>query len=299
MSIKNGINREQVKSIFGNLPNQNMFLWFMRLEWNLPVKLNRKGEEVLDISKIGDVTDYIVNNWDYESCRDLIRNMFILEDKYQSGKECKEVFKDTVEKYRNDGHTDFDFPFVSNNFDSYVMNNVVYPSIKNPKLRKILIDKLCDNVRKFTDLKLLNTLRNNYIEYLIFNSSLDFIPTFGQKKGIDFFINGYGYDQKVSRSVTNQFKKEYGDDWRTVAVENPYEVCRYLMMYGDEARFSNVPRLFVIDIDGNYELDGIEKIVSDINFDSPRIVDYVYNHKSTGDKEYSCPVICILLTDLS
>jgi hypothetical protein len=25
-------------------------------------------------------------------------------------------------------------------------------------------------------------------------------------------------------------------------------------------------------------------------------VDYVYNHKSTGDKSYSCPVICILLT---
>ena len=131
---------------------------------------------------------------------------------------------------------------------------------------------------------------------MIFNSSLDVIPTFSHRGGIDFYINGIGFDQKVSRSVTNQFKKEYGEQWRDVAIENPYEVCRYLMMYGDESRFSNVPRLFIVDIDGNYELDGIEGIIRDINFDSPRDVDYVYHHKSTGDKEYSCPVICILLT---
>jgi hypothetical protein len=299
MNIKYEISKEQVKTIFGNLPNQNMFLWFMKDRWNIPVKLNRKGEEVLDISKIGDVTDYIVNNWEYESCRDIIRNMFMLEDKYQSGEQCKTVFKETVEEYRNDGHIDFNFPFVSNNFDSHVMGTVVHPSIKNPKLRKSLTDKLCDEVRKFVDLKFLNTLRNNYIEYLIFNSSIDVIPTFGQKKGIDFYINGEGFDQKVSRSVTNQFKKEYGDDWRDVAIENPYEVCRYLMMYGDESRFSNVPRLFVVDIDGKYELDGIEGIVQDINFDTPRVVDYVYDHKSTGERSYSCPVICILLTNLT
>ena len=298
-NIKYEITREQVKSIFGNLPNQNMFLWFMKDKWNIPVKMNRKGEEVLDISMIGDVTDYIVNNWNYESCRDIIRNMFIGGDKYQSGEQGKETFNEILEEYYNDGHTDFDFPFMSNNFDSHSMNSVVYPSIKNLKLFKSLSEKLCDDVKKFLYLKLLNTLRNNYIEYLIFNSSNDVIPTFGQKKGIDFYINGKGFDQKVSRSVTNQFKKEYGDDWRDVAIENPYEVCRYLMMYGDEARFENVPRLFIVDIDGNYELDGIEKIVGDINFDSPRVVDYVYNHKSTGNKEYSCPVICILLTDLS
>ncbi len=133
------------------------------------------------------------------------------------------------------------------------------------------------------------------MEYLIIGSSIDVIPTFSHKGGIDFYINGIGFDQKVSRSVTNQFKKEYGEEWRDVAIENPYEVCRYLMMYGDESRFSNVPRLFIVDIDGNYELDGIEGIIRDINFDSPRDVDYVYNHKSTGEKSYSCPVICILL----
>jgi hypothetical protein len=293
MNIKDGITGEQVKLILGGLKTQVLFLWNMRLVWNLPVKVNRKGDEVLDISKIGNVTDCIVRNWEYVSCRDMLRSMFILSDKYWCGKNAKELFNYYRDKYP---YGDYNFPFVSNNFDDYIVKNGVYPSVKDVNKFESSLDKVKKDVEKFIYLKIFNTLRNDYIEYLIFNSSIDVIPTFSHIGGIDFYINGIGFDQKVSRSVTNQFKKEYGDNWRDVAVNNPLEVCKYLMMYGDESRFSNVPRLFVVDIDGNYELDGIEKIISNINFDSPRDVDYVYNHKSTGEKEYSCPVICILLT---
>jgi hypothetical protein len=292
MNIKDGITGEQVKLILGGMKNQELFLWNMRLVWNLPVKLNRKGVEVLDISKIGNVTDCIVKNWEYVSCRDMLRNMYVLSDKYWSGKNAKELFNYYRDKY---SYGDYNFPFVSNNFDDYIVKNGVYPSVGDVNKFESSLDKVKKDVEKFLYLKIFNTLRNDYIEYLIFGSSIDVIPTFSHRGGIDFYINGIGFDQKVSRSVTNQFKKGYGKDWKDVAIENPYEVCRYLMMYGDEARFSNVPRLFVVDIDGDYELDGIEDIIRDINFDSPRDVDYVYHHKSTGDKEYSCPVICILL----
>ena len=82
MNIKDGITGEQVKLILGGMKNQELFLWNMRLVWNLPVKLNRKGVEVLDISKIGNVTECIVKNWEYVSCRDMLRNMYVLSDKY-------------------------------------------------------------------------------------------------------------------------------------------------------------------------------------------------------------------------
>ena len=262
MNIKYEISREQVKLILGGRSTQELFLWYMRNEWNLPVKMNRKGVEVLDLSKIGDVTDYIVSNWEYVVCRDMLRNMFVLSDKYKRGQGAKELFKYYRDKYT---YGDYNFPFVSNNFDDYLVKNVVYPSVGDVDKFESSLDKVKNDIEKFTYLKIFNTLRNDYIEYLIFNSSLDVIPTFSHRGGIDFYINGIGFDQKVSRSVTNQFKKEYGDNWRDVAIENPYEVCRYLMMYGDESRFSNVPRLFVVDIDGKYELDGIENIVSDIN----------------------------------
>jgi hypothetical protein len=119
MNIKYEISREQVKSIFGNLINQNKFLWYMRLDWNLPIKKNRKGEEVLDISKIGDVTDYIVNHWEYMSCRDTIRNMYVLSDKYKNCRNAKENFKIFQEMYREDGYTNYEYPFVANNYDGY------------------------------------------------------------------------------------------------------------------------------------------------------------------------------------
>lgn len=296
-NIKYGITGEQVKTIFGNLINQNKFLWYMRLDWNLPIKKNRKGEEVLDISKIGDVTDYIVNHWEYMSCRDTIRNMYVFSDKYKNCRNAKKIFKVYQEMYRNDGYLEYEYPYVANNYDSYVTRTVTFPSIYNPELFESSYKKHIVDSKQYCYLKNFGTLRNDYIEYLMFNSNIDVIPTFGKKKGLDFFINGEGFDQKVSRSVTNQFKKKYGDKWRDVSIEDPYEVCKYLMMYGDESRFENVPRLFIVDIDGNYELEGIEGIISDINFDSPRVVDYVYNHKSTGNTKYSCKVICILLTN--
>jgi hypothetical protein len=296
-NIKYGITGEQVKSIFGNLINQNKFLWYMRLDWNLPIKKNRKGEGVLDISKIGDVTDYIVNHWEYISCRDTIRNMYVLSDKYKNCRNAKEVFKVYQEMYRNDGYLEYEYPYVANNYDSYVTRTVTFPSVYNPELFESSYKKHIVDSKQYCYLKNFSMLKNDYIEYLMFNSNIDVIPTFGKKKGLDFFINGEGFDQKVSKSTTNEFKRDYGDNWRESSINDPYEVCKYLMMYGDEARFSNVPRLFVINIDGNYDLDGIEDIIKDINFDSPRVVEYVYNHKSTGNTKYSCKVICILLTN--
>ncbi len=272
---------------------EELFLWYMRFEWGIPLRINRNKIEVLDLGAIGDVTDYIVKNWVYEPCRDTLRNMFVFTKKYKRGSIAKVLFKKFKELY---DENNYDFPFTVNNFDDHLNNKVVYPSIDDITLLEELLTIFFGDIRKLTFLKIFNTLRNDYLEYLIFGSSLDVIPTFSHKGGVDFFINGIGFDQKVSRSVTNQFKKHYGVNWRNIAIENPYEVCRYLMMYGDESRFSNVPRLFIVDIDGYYELDGIEKIVRDINFDAPHVVDYVYKHKSTGDKEYSCPVLCLLLT---
>jgi hypothetical protein len=107
-NIKYEITREQVKSILGNLNREKEFLWLMRLEWNVPVKMNRKGEEVLDISKIGDVTDYIVNHWEYEVCRDVLRDMYVLSDKYKGGKGSKELLHKFMKMYPYD---DFNFPF--------------------------------------------------------------------------------------------------------------------------------------------------------------------------------------------
>ena len=52
-----------------------------------------------------------------------------------------------------------------------------------------------------------DVVRNDFIGTLIFEKNENIIPTFGHHRGLDFFIDGISYDQKVARSVTNEFKK--------------------------------------------------------------------------------------------
>ena len=296
MNIKEGLTKEDLKNILGSNNMKVEFLEQMKYHWKVPMKINRKKQMVIDLKKVGDLDEYIITRWDYTVCRDILRDMFRLTEKYNRGRTAKELFNHFKTKYREAGFPDYKWPFISGQFDDYLVKVIVYPSVANSEVFDGQLGKIDRDVEKFSYLKIFNTLRNDYIEYLMFLADEDIIPTFSHRGGIDFYIHGLGFDQKVSRSVTNQFMDKHGEKWRDVALENPFEVAEFLMVLGDEARFSNVPRLFVIDVDGSYELEGIENKVQVINFDSPTQVTYTYQHKSTGPKQYTCPVICLMLT---
>ena len=281
--------------MLGSVDNQISFILSLTEKWGVPTKTNRKGHVVLDTKKLGPTDEFICKNWDYEVCKPVLREMFTKTEKYNRGKNGKELFKSFKEQYKQKGYTDYRWPFISGQFDNYAVKAIVYPAVGDISTFDNNLIRVQQDVEKFSYLKIFNTLRNDYLEYLIFHSDEDVIPTFSHRGGLDFFIHGMGYDQKVSRSVTNQFMEKHGDDWRNKALENPLEVAKFLMELGDESRFSNVPRLFVIDVDGLYELDGIEGMVSTVNFQEPQSVSYQYQHKS-GVQNYSCPVLCLLLT---
>ena len=281
--------------MLGSVDNQVSFILSLTEKWGVPTKTNRKGHVVLDTKKLGPTDEFICKNWDYEVCKPVLREMFTKTEKYNRGKNGKELFKSFKEQYKQKGYTDYHWPFISGQFDNYAVKAIVYPAVGDISTFDNNLIRVQQDVEKFSYLKIFNTLRNDYLEYLIFHSDEDVIPTFSHRGGLDFFIHGMGYDQKVSRSVTNQFMEKHGDDWRNKALENPLEVAKFLMELGDESRFSNVPRLFVIDVDGLYELDGIEGMVSTVNFQEPQSVSYQYQHKS-GVQNYSCPVLCLLLT---
>jgi len=296
MNIKEGLTKEDLKNILGSNNMKVEFLEMMKYHWKVPLKINRKKQMVIDLKKVGDIDRYIIDRWDYVICRDVLRDMFRLTEKYHRGRTAKDLFNHFKTKYREAGFTDYKWPFISGQFDDYLVKVIVYPSVANSEVFDGQLGKIDRDVEKFSYLKIFNTLRNDYIEYLMFLADEDIIPTFSHRGGIDFYIHGLGFDQKVSRSVTNQFMDKHGENWREVALQNPFEVAEFLMVLGDEARFTNVPRLFVIDVDGSYELEGIEDKVQVIDFDSPTQVTYTYQHKSTGPKEYTCPVICLMLT---
>ena len=297
--IKQIITKTDLSYILGSNEMKMRFLMLMKQQWDVPTKLNRKGQEVVDIKLIGGVDEYIITHWDYNVCKHILRDMFKETEKYKRGQTAKEVFNQIKLSYVERGFLDYKWPFVATQFDDYAVKTVVYPTVADISTLPKNLNKIQKDIEKFSYLKIFNTLRNDYIEYLMFTTDEDIIPTFSHRGGIDFYIHGIGFDQKVSRSVTNQFMEKHGDQWREQAINNPLEVAEFLMVLGDEARFSNVPRLFVIDVDGTYDLDGIEDKVKSIDFDSPSEVTYTYNHKSTGPKEYTCSVLCMMITSQS
>ena len=133
------------------------------------------------------------------------------------------------------------------------------------------------------------------MESLIFLKNENIIPTLSNSRGVDFFINGISFDQKVSRSVTNEFKRDFGDCWREIAVNNPAKVAQYLYEYQDEGRFGYSPRLFIVYLDENISPLEAKNTIENINLDKPLDISFTYRHKVKGETAYKTQAFVVLL----
>ena len=138
-------------------------------------------------------------------------------------------------------------------------------------------------------MKELNTLRNDFIEYIIYTKIDNLIPTLHHSKGVDFYINGVSYDQKVAKSPTKQFKNDYSGNWKNKAKEKPELVAKYLYELQDEGRFGDEPRLLIVYLEDFYDLNIIEKSLNSVSLEK---IELSFNF---NDNEYqtSCYVILI------
>lgn len=150
---------------------------------------------------------------------------------------------------------------------------------------------------KYRRLKEINTVRNDYLETLIFVKNENIVPTLDHRRGVDFFIDGVSYDQKVAKSPTNEFKKDFGDDWKNYAKQNPLKVAEYLYTYQDEGRFGADPRLYVVYLDEDIAVHDLKNKIDSIDISQPSEITFQYNHKSTGTKQYKTTCFVILLSN--
>lgn len=148
---------------------------------------------------------------------------------------------------------------------------------------------------KYRRIKEINTVRNDFIETLIFEKNQNILPTLSHKRGIDFFIGGISFDQKVAKSPTNQFKNYFKDKWREEAIKNPSLVAEYLYKYQDEGRFGADPRLLVVYIDEDVSIQKIREIINATDLDRPIEINFSFKHKIQGEKNYKVPCFVILL----
>jgi hypothetical protein len=231
-----------------------------------------------------------VDSWDYEISKKVIRDIFKETDKYKNGKEADNAMKLLIKEWESLKLGEIAWPFSQGAFDDFVQRiNSEKESgfIKDEKVKAAAV--------KYRRIKEINTVRNDFIETLIFEKNENILPTLNHRRGVDFFINGISFDQKVAKSPTNEFKRHFKDNWRDIAIKNPELVAEYLYKYQDEGRFGADPRLLVVYIDEDVSIDRIRKIIDETDLDNPIEINFTYKHKIQGEKSYKVPCFVILL----
>jgi hypothetical protein len=285
-NIKYQIDDKLVKKIIGSQDNALLLL-------------EKMGEqiEILEIKNLNKTNlkkqslALVVKYWNYEICKDIIRNLFKQSKKYQEGINSAEAIQTLILEWKNLGFGNISWPFSQGQFDAFVQSlnsQVISRSLKDEKVK--------DAAVRYRRLKEINTARNDYLETLIFNKNENILPTLSHNKGVDFFVDGISFDQKVSRSVTKEFIRDKGENWREIAKQNPVEVAKYLYQYHDEGRFGAEPRLYIVYLDEDISVLDLKQKIDEIDISSPQEVVFEYKHNRAETKTYKTQCFVILLT---
>ena len=286
MNLNQTFNSDICKKIFSN--SENKIAYILELE-----KVLNKDFWIRKNIKPKLLDEIIVNSWNYKFWKDIIRKLFQKSEKYKRWKEADEVMKILIQEWKKLSLWDLEWPFSQWDFDNFVQRiNQLSDNwqIKDEKVKLAAV--------KFRRLKEINTLRNDFLETLIFEKNKNIIPTLNHRRWVDFFINWISFDQKVSRSVTKQFQKNFWHDWKQKAIENPWKVAEYLYKYQDEWRFWADERLLVVYIDENISVEKINKIIA-TDLSNPIEINFSYTHNkwkpTEKEKNYKTNCFCILL----
>lgn len=282
--LQERITIEESKIIFGNATNKKAYLkrLFEHLERNDRVA-----------QKSADMDEQIIDTWDYTLSKDILRTMFSQSEKYAYCQSCKERIDQAIAEWNDLGLGEFRWPFSAMSFDQHIHSINRNESMDNREKDALVARE----VIQFRRIKEINALRNDYIEYLIFDNE-NIIPTFGNQRGVDFYINGNPYDQKVSKSVGDAFIQAYGETYRTVAIEHPELVAKSLYESQDEERFGDEPRLFVVYLDSDIDSESIKNQIRTINFTQPLEIEFDYTHSNNTTIRHRTQCFVILLHNL-
>lgn len=280
--ITKSIDNATVKKIFGNKNNAIGYLVALSGDQHKKAFFKRYKSDALYLE--------IAKTWNYKKALLLIRNIFTTTTKYGNGKEGNEAIGALLEEWQKLGFGKVEWPFSQGAFDAFVQ------SINSEALdRKSKDDKIKIAAVKYRRIKEINTVRNDFLETLIFEKNTNIIPTLSHSRGVDFFINGISYDQKVAKSPTAEFKKDFGDNWRDEALKNPTKVAEYLYSLQDEGRFGAEPRLFIVYLDEDIAPSRVEEIIAKSDLKNPLKVAFEFEHAKTGRQTYKTFCFVVLL----
>ena len=295
MDIKINFSTDIAKRILGNTEQAILFLLELQRvkKFDLPTRTITRGinkdKEILNLETNG-IWAKIVEHWDFETGEQIIRELFKTTDKYKSGKDSYATMNVLLEEWKKINLGDLKWSFSQGDFDGFVqrLNAEKIPGYeKDEKVKLAAV--------KYRRLKEINTVRNDFIETLIFEKNENILPTLNHRRLVDFFINGISFDQKVAKSPTGEFQRDFGVDWKNYAIEHSEKVAEYLYKHQDEGRFGADSRLLVVYLDEDISIERIAEIIQETNLEQPLEITFEYNHKNQGAKTYRVSCFVILL----
>ena len=281
-NIKDTISSETIKKILGNASMGRKF-------YN-----NLTGDELPSNLKANKIWEKIVGCWNYNKALKIVRDLFKESEKYKNGKSSEQALDILLEEWENKEFGSVEWPFAQapNSFDNFVQR------VNNKNIGRDEKDKrVIDASVRYRRIKEINTTRHDFIETLIFEKNKNIMPTLVHSKGMDFFIDGVQFDQKISKSPTKEFVRDFNcsENIQEACEENPAEVAKYLYTYQNEIRFDYKPRLYVVYLEENIEAKKIKEIVDRTNLEIPLDISFSYEFKNAGIKTFKTKCFIILL----
>lgn len=264
--IINEITAEDIKKIFVNTENKKNYLTKLFERTGNTDRIRTKREEM---------DQQIIDTWSYGTSKSIIREMFRNHPKFLRQQQLDLEIDEALADWNRLGLGDFEWPFSAMTFDQHV-----HALNRNSDLSEQEKDSILSReIIKFRRIKHINALRNDFIENLIFQNE-NVIPTLGNNKGVDFYINGVPYDQKVGKSVGKAFINQYGENYRSIAIACPDLVAKSLYEHQDEERFGDEARLLIVYLDNNISANDIKAQISEIDFSAPYEITFDYKHSN-------------------
>lgn len=277
--IRLNVDLEDVKKIFGNKDNAIEFL--RRTETKSVVK-NKTSEEIYKI---------VVDEWNYDVAIKTIRNIAFEKkynnDNYQS---YSKNYTEVIEEIHRLFYNDTTWAFAPADYEGHLVRRI--RSSKNivSEASRYLVD-----VHKNYLLKAKMHLRSYLFEHHLIEYNKNILPTLSYEKECDFYVDGKRMDQKNSKSVTKEFKNDFGEKWLQVAKEQPELVAKYMYEQQQSQRFGYEPRIFIIEIDENTKSVGeIKNICREIDIKTPIPVEFKYKINDV-ENTYKTSAIVILI----
>ncbi len=139
-------------------------------------------DQIKKSSSTSEIWNLVVKYWDYEKSKQIIRALFKKTNKYLGGKESEYAIQQLLDEWKDLGLGSVEWPCSQGDFDGFVqrINSLVDSGIvKDNKVKEAAV--------KYRRLKEINTVRNDYLETLIFDKNENIVPTLDHRRGVDFF----------------------------------------------------------------------------------------------------------------